>query len=257
MDDADRREFGSPLSFVGAGYHNRLRFFRALANQQFKIWGSGWPQTPPLGVLVQKGGQRVTSEMCVKIFNASAINLNLHSSTSHEGIVPMGDFINPRTFEIAACEAFQLVDQRSHLNDLFTEDELVTYGDLPELRAKIDHYLSNSDKRRAVARKGRNRVVAEHTYQSRMEELLSLMMCAFPQIADKAEGRRLRQQTHRDSLAELPGLATLLSQIPSVNSLDLDALCTVISHKDSDLSRTERIFLMMRDIQSACQGVGE
>ena len=254
MNDTDRREFGSPLSFVGAGYHNRLRFFRALADQQFKIWGSGWPQTPPLGTLVQKGGQRVASETCVKIFNASTINLNLHSSTSHEGIDPRGDFINPRTFEIAACEAFQLVDQRSHLNDLFTEEELVTYGDLPELRDKIDHYLTNSEQRLAIARKGRNRVVAEHTYQSRMEELLALMVCAFPQIADKAEGRRLRQQTHRENLAELPGMEPLLSQIPSGNSLDLENISSVITQGDKPFNRTERIFLMLRDIQTAVKG---
>ena len=254
LDDADRREFGSPLSFVGAGYYNRRHFFRGLTDYQFKIWGSGWPTTPPLGPRIQNDGERVSTETCIKIFNASTINLNLHSSTSHEGIDATGDFINPRTFEIASCEAFQLVDRRSLLADLFTEDELVTFGDLSDLRDKINHYLTNPEQRLAIARKGRDRVMIEHTYQSRMEELLTLMICAFPQITDKAEGRRLRQHANRESFAELPGMGPLLSQIPFGNSLELESIASVITQGDKPLNRTERIFLMLRDIQTAVKG---
>lgn len=29
-----------------------------------------------------------------------------------DGVEPYGDFVNPRTFESAACGAFQLVDSR-------------------------------------------------------------------------------------------------------------------------------------------------
>ena len=42
----------------------------------------------------------------VKIFNASRINLNLHSSPYHLGINPEGDYVNPRTFDLAAAGPF-------------------------------------------------------------------------------------------------------------------------------------------------------
>ena len=74
-----------------------------------------------------------------------------HSSLNHEGVVPDGDFVNPRTFEIAACGGFQLVDRRSLLGELFEEGELELFGDLAELRGKIDHYLARPEERNRFA----------------------------------------------------------------------------------------------------------
>ena len=63
----------------------------------------------------------------MKIYNASKININLHSSLQTTDLVSRGDFVNPRTFELAAAGAFQLVDERSLLGELFGADELATF----------------------------------------------------------------------------------------------------------------------------------
>ncbi|WP_298271447.1 DUF3880 domain-containing protein, partial [Geobacter sp.] len=105
LSKAEREEFGSALSFVGAGYFNRQVFFKGLTDYPFKIWGSDWPLVSPLTPWLQRRGARIDTETCVKIFNASPVNLNLHSSTTCDGVVPDGDFVNPRAFEIAACGA--------------------------------------------------------------------------------------------------------------------------------------------------------
>jgi len=168
----ERCRFGSDLSFMGAGYPNRRVAFRQLLNHDFKIWGNEWDGDPVLAPYVQEGGRRVSSEECVKIFNASKINLNLHSSIDPERLVTNGDFVNPRTFELAACGAFQLTDSRSLMDEAFAADEVVRFASLAEMKEKIVHYLAHEDERTAIAARARARVLAEHTYDARMQTLL-------------------------------------------------------------------------------------
>ena len=88
---------------------------------------------------------------------------------------PEGDFVNTRTFEIAACGAFQLVDYRQALERHFDVDrEVVCYRSVEELRALARYYLDKPEQRLKIARSGRDRVMREHTYAHRMRQ-----MCAF------------------------------------------------------------------------------
>ncbi len=166
--------FGSDVGFLGAGYPNRRLAFRQLTAYDFKIWGSDWDNDVVLEPFLQRKGARIAPEDAVRIFNATRINLNLHSSV-HNRLISGGDFVNPRTFEIAACGAFQLVDERSLLSELFRPGELATFSDMDELHAKIGHYLAHPEERRAVAEAGRRRVLAEHTYARRMAQLLDFI----------------------------------------------------------------------------------
>ncbi len=118
LTSIEKRKFGSDISFMGAGYANRRVAFRELVTHDFKIWGTEWDDDHVLERLVQMKGARVSPEECVKIFNATKINLNLHSSVQAKELVTFGDFINPRTFELAACGSFQLVDKRTLLMEL-------------------------------------------------------------------------------------------------------------------------------------------
>ncbi len=247
----DQDEYGSPLSFVGAGYHNRERFFRGLTDYSLKIWGNEWPLTQPLAPFIQRDAARVDTSSCVKIFNASAINLNLHSSTYHEGIDPEGDFVNPRTFEIAACSALQLVDKRSLIPELFGDDELESFESIEELRGKIDWYLTDPGAGRSMAARGRARVLAEHTYQARMEELLALMICAYPTITQRLESREKSLSTLREELELLPGMEPLLHRIPAGGEITLELLCKTIPKEAGTLSRGERMILMLQQIRMA------
>ena len=172
---AERHRFGSDVSFLGAGYPNRRVAFRQFTDLRLKIWGTEWEGESLLAPFIQAEGARISSEDSVKIFNASAININLHSSVQARELVPAGDFVNPRTFEVAACGAFQLVDARTLLPPLFTPDEMITFTSLEELRQHIHHYLPRPEERAAVAARARARVLAEHTYAHRMDTLLNVM----------------------------------------------------------------------------------
>ena len=172
----ERERWGSDLSFVGAGYHNRQQLFAYLTGYDFKIWGTEWPECRPFDSLVQEKGRRLTPEEYIKIFNASKINLNLHSSTERDGVDPSGDFINPRTFELAACGAFQLIDPRAYLPDIFEAGvDVATFESISELKEKIDYYLHNDEERAAMAMSSRQKVLHKHTYQHRLQEMLSIV----------------------------------------------------------------------------------
>ncbi len=172
----DREKWGSPISFVGAGYHNRQQAFASLAHYPFKIWGSEWPGCKPFDRMVQEESRRIAPEEYIKIFNGTDINLNLHSSSERDGVDPTGDFLNPRTFELASCGAFQLVDERSLLSEVFIAgEEVATFNSVSDLREKIDYYSNRPDERKRIARNGRERVLRDHTYAKRMEEMLSVI----------------------------------------------------------------------------------
>lgn len=183
----EEREYGADIGFLGAGYPNRRLAFRPLAGRNFKIWGSDWEGESVLAPCIQRQGQRIGEEESVKIYNASRINLNLHSSLKTETLVSHGDFVNPRTFELASMGAFQLVDRRRLLPELFTEDELACFDSEAELYEKIDYFLSHPDERARYCRRARERVLAEHTYAQRMRRLLDYVAEQFGPWKAEAE----------------------------------------------------------------------
>ncbi len=189
LSGEERARWGSAISFVGAGYNNRRHVFATLAGLDFKIWGTEWPNCPPFHKLVQEQGRRLSPEEYIKIFNASTINLNLHSSMERDGVEPHGDFINPRTFELAAAGAFQLVDDREPLGECFVwEQEVATFASEHELEEKIDYYLTHPEVREEITRASRIRALRDHTYRRRAELMLGHI------YADHFEHLRLREQ---------------------------------------------------------------
>lgn len=175
----EQDEYGSDIAFLGAGYPNRRLAFRPLAAKNFKIWGSDWDGETVLAHNIQRNGQRITEEESVLIYNAAKINLNLHSSVEPGQLIGNGDFVNPRTFELAAMGAFQLVDHRDLLSELFAENELVTFATLEEFYSKIDYFLQHPEERKIYAERAQKRVLAEHTYEQRMAALVAYMENAF------------------------------------------------------------------------------
>ena len=172
LTEEEQQEYGADIGFLGAGYPNRRRAFRPLAGRNFKIWGSDWEGESLLAAHVQRGGARIGAGESVKIYSATRINLNLHSSLGSGDLVSHGDFVNPRTFELAAIGAFQLVDKRTLLPELFANDELATFSSAEEMYAGIDHFLAHPEQMRAWTKRARARVLRDHSYAQRMTQLL-------------------------------------------------------------------------------------
>ncbi len=241
---AERHAFGAPVAFVGAGYRNRRMSFRPLLDLGLRLWGTEWDGAGELLGALERGGARISTEDAVRIFNATAVNLNLHSSTWVDGVDPRGDFVNPRTFELAAAGAFQLVDRRALLPALFVPDvEVATFTAAGELRERVRYYLAHPDERAAIAAAGRARVLAEHTYRHRMETLLTTVcgreherLRARPRPATAAAVARLEAGTP---------LGGLLEQLPPATPFTLDGLAGALLERKGDLSDPEAILLFL------------
>lgn len=178
--------YQADLSFMGAGYPNRRRLLARLAvdywprtgrpTGSFRIFGSGWDGVDSrLRRHLFEGGRRVSQPECALIFSGGQVNLNIHSGVlSSPEFFPDRGFVNPRTFEIAAAGALQIVDPRPLLPPLFEAGRELVVAESPSaLPDLINHYLTHQEEAEAIGRAARARVLAEHTYSHRLNQLLS------------------------------------------------------------------------------------
>jgi spore maturation protein CgeB len=243
----EKARWGSPISFVGAGYHNRVHLFAALAEMPLKIWGTEWPECRPFDKLVQEKGRRLTPNEYIKIFNATEININLHSSTERDGVDPYGDFINPRTFELAAAGAFQLVDERSLLSELFTPGEdIITFNSLDDLKEKIAYYMAHPEERAIVAQKARQRVLKEHTYEHRLTKMLEIIyQGSYDKIKTRLDQSPWKRMMRRAEASDIELLNRMKVSFERGEEANLDGLVADIVTGNGKLSEVEKKLLFL------------
>ncbi len=247
LSPAEKKEFGAPVSFMGAGYPNRRKAFIQLLRQEpdltggLKIWGTEWEDEPALANRVQRQGARISSEDCVRIYNATDININLHSSVHTDTLVSRGDFVNPRTFEVAACAAFQLVDRRSLMPELFREDEIAVFDSLDSLKEQIRHYRHNPAERAAMAQKARERVLAEHSYAIRMRTLLDFATERLPGFGSR------KSIAWPDNMPEemRRSVAALINDLALPSNAAFDDVIAAVRAKSEALSDAEAALLFL------------
>lgn len=254
LTDAEKKEYGSDISFMGAGYPNRRKFFSGLLEAPLKIWGTEWDLFTPVGRRVVNQNQRLDPEEYVKIFNAARINLNLHSSLTHLGVDPIGDFVNPRTYEIAACGGFQLVDKRDYLVETFEiGKEIITFSDIDDLREKIEYYLAHPEKMEEISGAAKRRVLSEHTFVHRMARMVNIVSTNdYEKIKNVRQSRRgVNDVDSILSRTDNPELIKFLEKFKGDGQLSLSKVMQAISQGEGDLTRPESLFIIIDQILSA------
>jgi len=111
-------------------------------------------------------------------YRNTKIALNHHRRTMGDFRVDEGRLkddaawsINPRTYEIAACGAFQLCDDgRPELREIFG-DSVATYADNEDLLDKVRYYLSRDAERQQMATRA-NELVKDCAFANRAREIL-------------------------------------------------------------------------------------
>jgi len=78
--------------------------------------------------------------------------------------------LGPRAYEIAACGAFQLSDERPELREIFG-DAVATYVDGADLRRKVDYYLTHEGEREEMALEALD-LVQSCSFEDRAEQIL-------------------------------------------------------------------------------------
>jgi len=244
----EQQELGADVSFLGAGYRNRRELLPVLLGHEwsFKLWGNEWDRAGTLEAVLQRNGARIDTSTSVEIFNATSINVNLHSYTGM-GFDPDGDSVNPRTFELASCGAFQVIDQRTLLSELFDESMMGVIKTPEELVPAVRTYLHEPERRREMAEQSKKRVVMSHTYAHRMQTLLSTVGLASPdRIGSILQGERQAESLMARS-RDCPELLPLLKSFPATDRVELVDVARMIRRKgpEATLSREELLVLMM------------
>lgn len=162
-----------PVSFVGAPYPNRVHLLPRLNGHSLQIFGEGWDRHP--NPAVATGNRRIDEQECRHIYARTLVNINLHSSAHSHGFAD-GDFVNPRTFDIAGLGGFQLADMRRLLPLHFDcASEIPAFTDWDDLKDAIGYFLAHGAERKAWADRARMRVLAEHTYRHRAHGIIQVM----------------------------------------------------------------------------------
>jgi spore maturation protein CgeB len=108
-----------------------------------------------------------------KLYNASKINLSIT-------MAQMKTTVNQRVYDVSACGAFVLSDYRRDLEELFEIDrEVVFYRGKHDLREKVLYFLEHKAEREELSRRAQARVLRDHTYDVRMQQLTRIMQETF------------------------------------------------------------------------------
>jgi glycosyltransferase involved in cell wall biosynthesis len=106
----------------------------------------------------------------IRAFDESRICLNL-SNPWHHGTMPQ---IKGRHFEIPQVGRLQICTPADDLHNYFEDDkEIVIANSVEEIIEKLRFYLENPEKRRAIANAGHNRMLAEHQWHHRFEQIFN------------------------------------------------------------------------------------
>lgn len=158
------------ITTAGNQHSWRVAFYKNLSDYDVKLWGNPaplWMAAGPVAGMHQ--GRGVYNHDKVRAFRGAKIVVNnLHYSETWG--------VNVRCFEAAGAGAFQMVDWRPGLGQLFEVGrELITFENMADLQQKIDYWLPRDAERRAIAAAGMRRAHAEHTYALRLDLLLDVL----------------------------------------------------------------------------------
>lgn len=138
---------------------------------KLKIWGYGKELLLPTSKLYSiHTGKAVWGLDMYKLLAQSKIVINRHIDISENYAS------NMRMYEATGMGSFLLTDKKDNLNDLFVVGrEVVEYENKYDLVKKIRYYLSHNKEREKIARAGQKRTFKDHSYRTRMEELVKIL----------------------------------------------------------------------------------
>jgi spore maturation protein CgeB len=176
------------ICFIGTAYWNRVALFNQLmpllAHRRLHISGMWWDRLNEYEhwkSLIELGKWMEPDETSER-YNANKIVINSHRAhddgTFNQNKAQITAVSpNPRTFEISASGSLQLTDWREDLAQFYIPgQEIATYDSPEDLAAKMEYYLEHEEERQEIALRGLRRTLRDHTYVSRLNQLMDLTM---------------------------------------------------------------------------------
>lgn len=214
-----QNQYSSDICFVGSPFPKRVELLQILHNhfpeKVIRVIGPFWQPLLPRGVEVVN--HHVTPEEVRKYYSNAKIVLNIHreynehlyslQNLNQDGIRALS--LNNRTFDIAACKVFQLVDERKSLAKYYDlQSEIVTYANSRELIQKIRYYLKRSFEMKRIAMNAYQRTMEEHRMCHRLEEMFRLVEVKH----SKGDDGRIAEVTDRNEATNKEEQVTIAIQ---------------------------------------------
>lgn len=149
-----------------AAADKRITYVANLGQVGAEVWGDeGWTHVEQYGA-AWRGPARHGDELS-RIYSTAGIHLDV-------GRIYQSDIVTMRVFDVLACGGFCLAEWSPELADYFViGEELDCYRTLEELLEKVEFWLeAGEERRRSVGRRGRQRVLRDHTIRQRVQRLL-------------------------------------------------------------------------------------
>ena len=181
-------KYQSEISFVGSCLPDKREFVKKhvsplIKKYDVKLYGSDWTTQDKLLGYVQKAGQyfnintlkkvrglKLSLEDEHKVYSSSLISLNIHGDYQRIN----GKDFNERTFKIIASGGFEISDNVKVLRKYFTEKELVMAENTGDWFEKIAYYLKYPERKKRIIKRGREKILQEHTYLHRAKQFIKL-----------------------------------------------------------------------------------
>lgn len=181
--------FKADISYIGTYLPQKKVFFKNYVfplkkKYKLKIYGQDWSFLERISGWVQRGGQyfnvpyiksmekpKLSLGDEAKIYKSSLISINVHEKYQ----IKFGGDCNERTFKILICEGFEITDDVTCISKYFKDGkEIIIAKNEREWLEKIDYYINNPEKRESIIKAGKEKVLKEHTYHNRVEQILRI-----------------------------------------------------------------------------------
>jgi spore maturation protein CgeB len=105
-------------------------------------------------------------------YQQTKVNIDVNRVVIREGLTQ-------RVFDCLASGSFVVTSTKSILPEFFETQgesrEAVMFESEQHLKELIDHYAAHDEERRAIVERGRRRVLAEHTYDNRIQKIFGIV----------------------------------------------------------------------------------
>ena len=180
LDRVEPRGDRYDATFVGGfapTHGHRISWLERIVDDiDLDIFGYGLDQVDPDSPIRGRHHGQVWGIDMYNVLRQSKLTLNIHAYIDVGGVIDTTVAANMRLYEATGMGTCLVTERMSNLADMFEPDrEVVTYADQSECVERMQYYLHHDAEREAIAQAGLRRTLREHTYPTRMAELLDLL----------------------------------------------------------------------------------
>ena len=183
------KKFQADVSFIGTYSPQKRNFlkryvFPLAKKKDLKLYGQDWTFCDRTLGWIQRTGQYLNIPYLrsirkpqlqlneeAEVYKSSLISINIHEDQQRK----FGGDCNERTFKIPLCGGFEITDDVACIRKYFEDGkEIIIAKNEKDWFEKIEYYIKNPEKKLPIIEAGRGKILLEHTYHNRVEQIISI-----------------------------------------------------------------------------------